>query len=126
MQKPMQIKPRETGRHLGDDRQRPDGKATAPILRLIPDSDVITSSYVCRLFQCSFDGLLKLSNLSFTTDLQHICQEFKYDQICKRSDQNIFSVILFLADTISGSGLILWLSPVCTANRAVRAASLSR
>lgn len=44
MQKPMQIKPRQTRRHLGDDRRWPDEKATAPILWLFHDSDVITNA----------------------------------------------------------------------------------
>lgn len=60
MQKPMQIKPRQTLRHLGDDRRRPDEKAMAPILWLSHDSNVITSHEVCRVFWCTFQCLLNL------------------------------------------------------------------
>lgn len=43
MQKPMQMQPRQTRRHLGDDRRQPDRKATAPLLWLYYDSKVITN-----------------------------------------------------------------------------------
>ncbi len=46
MQKLMQIKSRQTRRHLGDDRRRPDKKATAPIRWSARDSDVITKRKV--------------------------------------------------------------------------------
>lgn len=56
--KPMQIKPRQTGRHLGGDRRRLDGEATASVRRLFPDGDVITRHAVCSVTRRKFECLL--------------------------------------------------------------------
>lgn len=63
MQKKMQIKPRHTRRHLGNDRRRPDKKSTAPLLWLTHDSDVITSHKVCSVLWCAFTKLITGGNL---------------------------------------------------------------
>lgn len=54
MQKPMQMELRQTRRHLGNDRRRPDKKATAPIHWLSHDSNVILLMYILMFTQFNF------------------------------------------------------------------------
>lgn len=56
----MQIKPKQTRRHLGGDRRRLDGEATASMCWSFPDGDVLTSRAVCSVIQCRFECLLNI------------------------------------------------------------------